>query len=493
MNERPDFTEIAQFQPKQEEAWFKLLDPNTKYELFGGSMAGGKSYLLRWAAVGLLMYYWAKYHIADIPVGLFSEDYPTLKDRQISRIEREFPKWLGEIKENKIDGLAFTLRPKWGGGRILLRNLDDPSKYMSSEFAAEFMEESTRNPLQTFQDLRNRLRYPGIEEVKFLAATNPGGIGHAWNKDYFVDKVINDPEKERFVYIHANAYDNKFISETYIKQLESLPEQQRKAYLEGSWDIFAGQYYPEYSVNTHVVDSFIPNKKNFYYFIGGMDWGRENPFSFHITGIQKKEHEGEIFYRAFTFLELYGTQKSPREWGEEIKKKLEFYNMTLDDIRFVQCDNQIFNKGLDNGKSIHLQFCDSDERYRILLKPAPKSRVAGWENLHDWLSLAPDESPYWVQTRECKNLIRTIPLAIHDEINNEDIDDKSETHALDDQRYQFSAVKWIDANVGRVGGTPRPKLLKTVNIDPITGKEIALDVEKFSTAWTKKQRRVYYR
>lgn len=492
MNDNPDFTEIAQFQLKQKVAWYKLLDPVTKYLLYGGSMAGGKSYLLRWACVGLLMYYYKKYKIPNVTVGLFSEDYPTLKDRQISKMSREFPAWLGHIKEDKIDGLSFQLRPKWGGGRVLLRNLDDPSKYMSTEFAAEFMEESTRNNQQTFEDLRNRLRYPGIEEVKFLAASNPGGIGHGWNKKYFVDNDIpNDPEKERFFYIHANAYDNKFISPNYIKQLESLPEQQRKAYLEGSWDIFAGQYYPEFSIEKHVVDSFIPKKDNFYYFIGGMDWGRENPFSLHITGIQKKENEGVVFYRAFTFLELYGTQKSPKEWGEEIKKMLEFYDMTLDDIRFIQCDNQIFNKGLDNGKSIHLQFCDSDERYKTLLKPAPKDRIAGWENMHDWLSLAPDNAPYWVMTKNCKNLIRTLPQAIHDEIKMEDIDDKGEVHALDDQRYQFSAIKWIDAKVGGVGVTKTKQELPVAIMKD--GRQVAVDIGKFSTAWDKANRHTYYK
>ena len=93
MNEPVLFENLAQFQPKQLTAWEKLLNKDTKYELFGGSMAGGKSYLLRWSAVGLLMYYYKTYGIQNIPIGLFSEDYPTLKDRQISRIEREMPKW----------------------------------------------------------------------------------------------------------------------------------------------------------------------------------------------------------------------------------------------------------------------------------------------------------------------------------------------------------------------------------------------------------------
>src|SRR3990167_7144103 len=180
--------ELMQLQPKQKTALDQLLNPQCKYLLYGGAMAGGKSYLLRWAALYYSLWLSLEFNVRDIPIGLFSEDYPTLKDRQISRIVREFPPWIGELKDDKTDGLAFHIKKKYGSGNILLRNLDDPSKYMSTEFAGEFVEELTRNPEQTFRDLRNRLRYPGIDDVKFMVATNPGGIGHEWVKRYFIDK-----------------------------------------------------------------------------------------------------------------------------------------------------------------------------------------------------------------------------------------------------------------------------------------------------------------
>ena len=91
------FTELANFQDKQREAWFKLMEELSKYGLYGGAAAGGKSYFLRWAAIGLGMYYYAKYKIKNIPIGLFSEDYPTLKDRQVVRIKHEIPPFLGNL------------------------------------------------------------------------------------------------------------------------------------------------------------------------------------------------------------------------------------------------------------------------------------------------------------------------------------------------------------------------------------------------------------
>src|SRR3990167_6986463 len=154
-----DFQQLAQFQLKQLEAWNKLFDNQCKYLLFGGAAGGGKSYFLRWAAMGLGMYYSAKYGIKNVPIGLFSEDYPTLKDRQIRRIKLEFPLKIGELREYRDEGLAFVAKNDLF--TILLRNLDDPSKYASAEFAAILVEELTKNPVETFDDLRFRLRYTG--------------------------------------------------------------------------------------------------------------------------------------------------------------------------------------------------------------------------------------------------------------------------------------------------------------------------------------------
>jgi hypothetical protein len=437
-------------------------------------MSGGKSYILRWAAFAYVYYLFKKTGIRGIPVGLFSEDYPTLKDRQISRIEREFPKWLGEIKDDTIDGLSFRLKDKYGGGIILLRNLDDPSKYMSTEFAGEFVEELTRDPFQTFIDLRNRLRYPGIDEVKFMGASNPGGIGHGWVKTYFVDKNSGDSEQDRFFYVHANAYDNKFISQEYIKQLESLPEQQRKAYLEGSWDIFAGQYYTEWRDSVHVCKYYFPFKSNV--IVAGLDWGRTDPFSTEFTEIKTVDYDGKKFFRAITFAEVYGVDKMPKEWGQIIEDRLKEFNLTLSDISWFRCDNQIFNPGLDKSKSIADQFIDFNEKFRTLLKPASKERIGGWENLHNWLSIAPDGLPYWQIASNCTNLIRTLPSLIHDENRREDIDESGEDHAPDAVRYQFKHLKWIDAKLGGVLHKEGEKTqLRTAEF--IGDKQVSIDLK----------------
>lgn len=257
---------------------------------------------------------------------------------------------------------------------------------------------------------------------------------------------------------HFTSYDNlaweegsrdrrKFV-EFINQQKQELTERGKKAFFDQEYlalfDQSIGQFYTEFDIGLHVCDPIFPTRDSI--LVGGMDWGRSDPFSLHLTKIETVVCEGEKFSRATTFLEIYGTDKMPKEWGRTLKDKLEGFGLTLRNVSWIRCDNQIFNIGLDNSKSISDQFADCDESFRGLLQPASKERVGGWENLHNWLSMAPDGKPYWQITKNCENLIRTLPLLTHDENKVEDVDQICEDHSPDDQRYQFKHLKWIDAS-----------------------------------------------
>lgn len=227
------FSELSGFFAKQNEA--KEASKRFKFTLFGGSVGSGKSRWLRWMMLYWLIKFHAKYGIEGIRAGLFCEDYPALEDRHLSKVKFEFPDWMGTYNQQRHE---FTLAPEYGSGILAFRNLDDPQKYLSVEFAIMGVDEINRNPKTVFDMLRSRLRWPGIKDTKFLAGCNP--LGEAWVKNMWVKRMFPTEEKEQyeFVFIPALPTDNPHLPIEYYKSLESLPENQRKAYLEGNWDAF---------------------------------------------------------------------------------------------------------------------------------------------------------------------------------------------------------------------------------------------------------------
>lgn len=275
-----DFWALFNPLPRQHE--FLQLAKRHRYMLYGGARGGGKSALLRWGGLYRLLD-WAKRGYKHVRVGLFSEDYPTLKDRQITKIKAEFPDWLGAIKSTKDEGLGYYIREEYGGGAILLRNLDDASKYQSAEFAGVMVEELTKQPVNIFDVLRGSLRWPGIKDTFFWGATNPGGVGHLWVRALWVDRDYHgDFERlqdlaHEFAFVQSLPSDNPYLEPEYWDELNSLPEGLRKAWVEGNWDVFEGQAFPMWSRDAHVADyqPEQPSLRDRYHWWSTGDWGTQ--------------------------------------------------------------------------------------------------------------------------------------------------------------------------------------------------------------------------
>ncbi len=228
------FSELSTFTAKQREA--SAVADAHRYTLYGGSRGPGKSHWLRWYAVRRLLR-WAYQGHMGVQVGLFCEDYPSLRDRQISKIA-QFPQWLGELRTSKENGLGFHLWPQYGNGVVLLRNLDDATKYQSVEFAGILIDELTKNSERTFDELRGSLRWPGISDVFFAAATNPNGRYFKWVRRYWIEGQLPphlEPLKEQFAYVKALPADNPHLDAQYWETLNALPDRLRRAWRDGDW------------------------------------------------------------------------------------------------------------------------------------------------------------------------------------------------------------------------------------------------------------------
>lgn len=223
------FSDLCGFTDKQ---WTATATADAyRYVLYGGSRGPGKSYWLRWFLVRFLLRAAGDGYMG-MRTMLACEDYPSLRDRHVSKIETEFPAWLGSYLNGSSE---FRLRPEYGGGVIALRNLDDPTKYQSSEYACIAVDELPKNPERTFHVLRASLRWPNFEGVRFVAASNPEAN---WVRDYWLEKRVPDElagDINQFAFVPALPDDNPHLPASYWQMLDTLPGALRAAWRHGDW------------------------------------------------------------------------------------------------------------------------------------------------------------------------------------------------------------------------------------------------------------------
>lgn len=401
---------------KQIEAW--NAQASKRFLLYGGAAGGGKSFFLRWWAVAYLIDL-AQQGITGAPVGLFCEDYPSLKDRQISRIEMEFPPSLGKLKQGETRD--FILNREWGGGRILLRNLDDPSKYLSSEFAGIGVDELTKNELGMFNFLRMRLRWPGVARPRFVGTTNPGGKGHGWVKKYWLGKEFPEEMQEiasEFVFVQAKAQDNPFLTESYYKDLKTLPPAMAKAYAEGNWDIFAGQYFDIFNQERHCKRPEDMGIEPWWTRWVSIDWGFEHPSAVYWHAMSPDR-------RVVTYRELVQNRLTPRELGAVVREA-----NGKDKITDVYLSPDAFAKRTS-------EHTIAEELGDVLAEaglPRPEraddDRVGGWMLMYQML-----QTGAWQIGTNCAKLIDCLPILTRDEKHVEDVLKVDGDDAADSVRY----------------------------------------------------------
>jgi len=402
-----------------------------KYTLFGGSRGPGKSFWIRWYLLDFIMECRRK-GLMNVKVGLFCEDYPSLIDRQVSKINIEFPRELGDVRSSGTDGFGFHFFD--GNGFIALRNLDDPSKYQSSEFAIVAVDELTKNSLNTFNILRGSLRWPGIAATRFIATSNPGGLGHQWVKGYWIDRqfpVELQKVSSEFIFVKALPSDNPSLPASYWDMLNTLPEPLRLAWVEGRWDVFTEQAFA-FNPNVHVIQPLpVPSNAPLYM---TFDWGFGKPYS---VGWWWVDNDG----RLYRFTELYGAMPGGMDIGlrqtdEEIAERIiaHEHKQGIDGRHITRiCDPTCFNKKADyrgggQGPSTAEVFAGAG----LQMSPGDASRVLKFRQLHQRLRVISGQMPMLVVYPCCQDFIRTIQLMQVDPHDPEEILTTLEDHQVDD-------------------------------------------------------------
>jgi len=244
---------------------------------------------------------------------------------------------------------------------------------------------------------------------------------------------------------HFTSYDNLAWPEGSKKRksfVEYIDEKRTEAEEKGKLSFFhqeymasfeesAGRFFPKWFFNTHVYQGSLFPKPEFKIY-ESMDWGRSKPFAWYMHLIKLEEIIDMKFKRIYTFAELYGTGKSPHEWAEEIIDKRMEFGVETDQIEKILVDPSMFDPLSDGSTGIKDQFNAAFEELigtKMLFEKGTKKRTSRWATMDNWIRMAVDGMPYWIITKDCPNLIRTIPLMEPDENDIEDLNTDLEDHA----------------------------------------------------------------
>ena len=271
--------------------------------------------------------------------------------------------------------------------------------------------------MKTYADLAGNCKNCGIKSPR-----DNNVVGHAWFKALFIDHKVPDGENEAkynpddYKFIQATVYDNKVLMENnpeYVDNLESLPEDMRRAHLYGDWDVYAGQYFGEWRRDIHVIKPFeIP--KNWRRYVT-LDYGLD---MLAVYWIAMDTHGKAYVYREVQQPDLTISQASAiiKEEGGN------------DDVYTYLAPPDLFNRRQETGRSAAEIFAENG----LILTKSNNNRVQGWYDMKEWLTPYEDEfgekTAKLVVFNNCRGLIEDIPMLIRDTKNPNDVADEPHKH-----------------------------------------------------------------
>jgi hypothetical protein len=116
--------------------------------------------------------------------------------------------------------------------------------------------------------------------------------------------------------------------------------------------------------------------------------------------------------------------------GHQIHERTRYLGVKL--LRYVVADPACWQKtGHGRGEAI----AETLLRLRLPMRRGDNDRRNGWQRLHELLQESPDGTPWLTVDPGCAYLCRTIPSAVSDKNDPEDVDTHGDDHALDALRY----------------------------------------------------------
>lgn len=367
-----------------------FLDSDVSEVLFGGAAGGGKS------------------HGQIVDALLFALRYPGSKQLILRRTFAELDKSLIRLSLSLFPRSLYTFNASNHTGRFKNGSLidfgylaaeNDVYQYQSAEYDCIRFDELTHFTRTQYLYLISRVRGVNSFPKQIKSSTNPGGIGHAWVKERFVDPAppgtpFVGEDGMRRIFIPSRIDDNRFLvasDPAYRERLLALPERERRALLDGDWNIFDGQYFSEFSTARHVVTPFTipPSWRKYRTVDYGLDrlaclWIAVSPDRRAYVYREYCESGLPISRAAAAMIE-----RTPK--GEEIYATL--------------APPDLWSRSQESGRSKASLFSE----YGVTFTKSSNDREAGWLSLKELLAPGGDGAPRLVFFPTCTEIIRCLP------------------------------------------------------------------------------------
>jgi len=308
---------------------------------------------------------------------------------------------------------------------------NDVIKFQSLEYDTIRFDEATHFNKYQYEYLGTRLRGANPYPKQRKSSTNPGGEGHQYFKDRFIDpappfELFTTKTGKTRLFIPARVQDNTFLMKSdpdYVSRLEELPDEQRKALLDGSWDLFEGQYFSEFTRDVHVCAPIdIPTDGSTRVYVS-MDYGLDMLAAYWIA---VDSHD-----MAVCIHEEYEPNMIITEAGKLINEATKKLGVQ---VHAYLAPPDLWNRRQETGNSAAGLFWD---KCGLRLTKTNNDRIDGWLAMKEWIAPFLDEQEIKVAklrfVPQCVNAIRCIPAVQHDEHKKNDISDRPHelTHAPD--------------------------------------------------------------
>lgn len=297
----------------------------------------------------------------------------------------------------------------------------------------------------TEEDYNGEVYCLGIKDLHRFYLRQNGTVflsGNSFVKERWITKTCDQENynPKDYDFISAGIYDNPYLMNNnpdYLENLKMLPEKERKALLEGNWDVFEGLFFSDWSTTDHVVDDFdVPES---WQLIMGWDDGSREPRAVYVAAIDNDQ-------RVWVIWEYYMAGENLTQAAEKIRAQLKengywsrIYKCVVDPS-MKRVDSQTGISSVEVLESMGFGFKIG------MIELGNNSRVEGWRVMKSYLAHKPYEEPLLKVFRSCINIIRTVPQLIYYQPRSgasskkEDLDTTQEDHSADALRYLLMSL-----------------------------------------------------